>query len=70
MASSQRIFHQLAARVGVMTAAPAGVALWAFGPLAALGAGAGVAGLELWRVRAAVRSGMPDQLTFAPSRLC
>ena len=51
-----------------MTAAPAGIALWAFGPLVAGGAGAAVAGLELWRVRAAVRSGMPDALAFMPSR--
>lgn len=51
-----------------MTAAPAGVALWALGPLAGTGAGLAVAGLELWRVRAAVRSGVPDALTFMPSR--
>jgi hypothetical protein len=68
MASSQRIFHQLAARGGLMTAAPAGVALWAFGPIAALGAGAAVAGLELRRVRGAVRAGMPATLEFVPSR--
>ena len=51
-----------------MTAAPAGVTFWALGPLAATGAAAAVAGLELWRVRAAVRSGMPDALAFVPSR--
>ena len=68
MASQQRIFHQLAARAVLLTAAPAGVALWAFGPLAAVSAGAAVTGLELWRVRAAVRSGIPEALTFAPSR--
>jgi hypothetical protein len=68
MASQQRIFHQLAARAGLMTAAPAAVALWAFGPLAAVSAGAAVTGLELWRVRSAVRSGIPEALTFCPSR--
>ena len=68
MASQQRIFHQLAARAVLLTAAPAGVALWAFGPVAAVSAGAAVTGLELWRVRAAVRSGIPEALAFAPSR--
>lgn len=68
MASQQRLFHQLAARAGCLTAAPAGVALWAFGPVAAVSAGAAVTGLELWRVRAAIRSGIPEALTFSPSR--
>jgi hypothetical protein len=68
MARPPRIFHQVAARGAVMTAAPAGVALWAFGPLVAVAVAAAVAGLELRRVRAAVRAGMPTELTFVPSR--
>lgn len=68
MSAPQRIFHQLAARGGLMAAAPAGVALWALGPLAAIGSAAAVTGLELWRVRAAVRAGMPETITFVPSR--
>jgi hypothetical protein len=51
-----------------MTAAPAGVGLWAFGPLPAAGIGVAVAGFELARVRSAVRAGMPDDLSFVPSR--
>ncbi len=51
-----------------MALAPAGVVLWAFGPLAASITGAGVMLLELWRVRTAVRSGVPEMLAFVPSR--
>lgn len=51
-----------------MAAAPAGVALWAFGPLAAVGSAAAVGGLELWRVRKAIHSAVPETLAFVPSR--
>jgi phosphopantothenoylcysteine synthetase/decarboxylase len=46
MASPQRIFHQLAVRAALMAAVPAGVALWAFGPLVAVTAGAAVTAVE------------------------
>lgn len=68
VASHHRLFHQLVARCALMTAAPAGVALWTFGVVPAVGVGLAVAGSELLRVRSAVRAGMPDDLSFVPSR--
>ncbi len=51
-----------------MAAVPAGVALWAFGPLVSLMVGAAVTSVELVRVRSAVRSGVPETLEFVASR--
>ncbi len=68
MAPPQRIFHQLAIRAGLISTVPTGVALWAFGPFAAVPVGVAVIGAELWRVRSAVRSGVPEVLEFIPSR--
>ena len=65
--TTTRVFHLIAARMGVFTLAPAGVLLWAFGPPAALGGAAAAFGLELWRVRKLVVSAVPETLQFEQS---
>lgn len=65
--ASPRIFHPLVVRIGIFALVPAGVVLWAFGPLFALAAAAGVVGIELWRVRKLVVAAMPPDLEFVPS---
>lgn len=62
-----RVFHPLLARIGLVAIAPAGVALWAFGLVAATGVGAGLVALELWRVRHAVLRGTPAEVDFVPT---
>jgi hypothetical protein len=63
-----RVFQPLLVRIGLIAIVPATV-IWAVaGPLAALIGGALLLAAELWRIRRAVTSGMPDRLEFVPSR--
>ena len=62
-----RVFQPLLARIGMIAVVPAAV-IWAVaGPVAALIGGAGLLAVELWRIRRAVTSGMPERLEFVPS---
>ena len=65
---SSRVFQPLLVRIGLIVIVPA-VVIWAIaGPLAALIGGGALLAAEIWRVRRAVTTGMPDRLEFIPSR--
>lgn len=66
--ATHRIFHPLLARLVLVAAAPALVVAWIAGPIPGAAAGVALLAGELWRIRRAVVTGMPDEITFVPTR--
>lgn len=65
---SSRVFQPLIIRIALIAIVPASVIFAVAGPLPALIAGGGLLIAELWRIRRAVTSGMPEWVEFVPSR--
>ncbi len=67
-AVTTRVFHLLCARLALVSLAPAAVAFWAVGPLVGIAVGAAILVWDIWRVRQAVISVVPETMQFVPAK--